>query len=165
MADITYSMTATERKSGATLVPGKGEAGSLKMLVCSVQEVPASASGSTIFFGRIPSNARISNLSRVYWDDLSTTGSPTLDIGLASVDANVTSDPDAFSAGHDVTSADTSGEPMLDLFEASGDYAWDFVNGQTTDPGGALDVYGSIVDAATAGLTGTVMVEVYGYLD
>ena len=165
MADITYDMVATERKSATGLVTGKGEAGTLKVLLTSVVEVPASNSSSTINFGRIPSNVRLSNLSRIYWDDLSTTGSPTIDIGLASVDANITSDPDALSAGHVVTAADVDGEPLLDLFEKSGDFAWDFVNGQTTDPGGSLDVYGTIEDNATAGLTGTVMVELYGYLD
>ncbi len=165
MADITYDQTAVERKVADKLVVGKGEAGNLKMLVNSVREVPASADGATIFMGRIPSNARLSNLSRIYWDDLTTTGAATLDVGLASVNANITSDPDALSQAHDVTSADTTGEPLLDLFEKSGDYAWDFVNGQTTDPGGELDVYCTIVDAATAGLTGTVMVELYGYYD
>lgn len=165
MADITYTLEATERKASAKQAPGVGNANVLQVLMSSVVEVPPSSSGDTIFFGRIPSNARISNQSKVYWDDLTTSGSPTLDFGLASVDANITNDPDAFSNGHDVTSADTSGELLLDLFEKSGDYAWDFVNGQTTDPKGLLDVFATVKDAATLGLTGTVLCEVYGYFD
>ena len=166
MADISYTQTATERRASQGLTPGKGEAGALKMLVCSTVEVPASASGSTIKFGRIPSNARLaSRPSFVYWDDLTTTGAATLDIGLASVDSNITSDPDALSAAHDVTSAGSALLVSVVLAANIGIPAWDFVNGQTTDPGGQLDVYGSIVDAATAGLTGTVTVEIYGYLD
>jgi len=164
MADITYTQTATERKASQGLVAGPGEANNMKYLT-SVVEIPAVASGSTFKFMRIPRNARISNLSRVYWDDLSTSGSPTMDFGLASVNANITSDPDAFSAGHDITAADVTGEPLLDLFEKSGDFAWDFVNGQSTDPGGELDVFGTIVDALTSGLTGTVMVELAFYFD
>jgi len=164
MADITYTTRATEKRAAPGVVPGKGDANNLKCLFTSVIEQVASASGATIFFGRIPSNARISNLSRVYWDDLATSGSPTLDLGLASVGSNITSDPDAFSNAHDVTSADTSGECLIDLFADSGKRAWEFVNGQTTDPGGSLDVYGSIVDAATT-QTGTILVELYGWID
>lgn len=165
MADLTYTQKATERKASTGLVTGKGDANGLKMLVSSTVEIPASASGSTVKFGRIPSNARLSGISRVYWDDLSTTGSPTLDIGLASVNANITSDPDALSNGHVITAADVEGAPALGDCANFGLPAWDLVNGQTTDPGGELDVYGSIVDAATAGLTGTVTLELFGYLD
>jgi hypothetical protein len=38
------------------------------------------------------------------------------------------------------------------------------VNGQTADPGGLLDVYVTVKDAATTA-TGTVTVELYGYID
>lgn len=165
MADISYSLKATERRSSQGLVAGKGDANNLKMLVTSTVEVPASASGTTIKFGTIPSNARLYSRSYVYWDDLTTTGSPTLDIGLASVDSNVTSDFDALSNGHDITSA---GSAILATSGAAANIglpAWDLISGQTSDPGGLLDVYGTIKDAATAGLTGTVTVEIYGYLD
>lgn len=163
MADITYSSKATERRGSPGVTPGQGEAHNLKALVVATVEVPASASGTTIKFGRIPSNARISGASKVYWDDLTTSGAPTLDLGLASVDSNITSDPDALSNGHDITSA-SSAQAIADIAN-HGLPAWDLVASVTADPGGELDVYGSIVDAATAGLTGTVTVEIYGYLD
>ena len=95
---------------------------------------------------------------------MTTTGAATLDIGLGSVDSNITSDPDALSNGHDVTGTGAASLAALVRAEV-GKPAWDFVNGQTSDPGGELDIYFSIVDAATAGLTGTVSVEIYGYLD
>ena len=164
MADITYSQKATERKGSPGTVPGKGDANNLKNLLTSTVEVASVASGTTLFFGRIPANARISGWSRVYWDDLTTTGSPTLDMGLASVDSNITNDPNGLSDAHDVTAADVLGEPLIDDIANFGKFAWEHVSGQTTDPGGELDVYGSIVDAATVG-TGTVTVEVFGYLD
>ena len=164
MADISYTMKATERRASPGITPGKGDANTLKVLLTSTVEVPASSSGATIKFGSIPSNARISSISKLEWDDLSTTGSPTLDIGLASVDSNITSDPDALSNGHDITA--TGAASLAAVARAEwGKPAWDFVNGVTADPGGELDVYGSIVDAATAGLTGTVSIEIYGYLD
>lgn len=164
MADLTYSQKATDRKGASGLVTGKGDAHSLKALVVATVELASVASGTTVKFGRIPSNARLSGLSRVYWDDLTTTGSPTLDIGLASVSANITNDPDALSNGHAVSSADAEGATAVTDVANYGKRAWEFVNGQSTDPGGQLDVYGSIVDAATVG-TGTVTLELLGYFD
>lgn len=164
MADITYTKKATIRRASTDRVYGKGDAGNLKMLVCSTIELVASASGSTVKLGRIPSNARISNRSRVYWDDLATSGSPTLDIGLASVNSNITSDPDALSNGHALSTADAEGALLLADLANTGKMAWQFVNGQSTDPGGELDVYGSVVDAATTA-TGTITVEVIGWID
>jgi len=163
MADLTYTTVATERRASPGVIPGKGDAHSLKVLCSATVELAAAAaSGTTYKFGRIPSNARISGLSKIYWDDLTTTGSPTFDLGLASVDANVTSDPDALSNGHDVTSA--SSAAALTAIANYGLPAWDLVASVTADPGGELDVYGSLVDAAIAG-GGTVTVEILGYLD
>lgn len=164
MVDITYTQTATERRDTQGLVAGKGDSHTLKC-INSVVEFEDRAVGDTVKFMRIPSNARISNLSRVYWDDLTTSGSGVLDFGLASVDANITSDPNALSAAHDITGADLTGEPLLDLFEKSGDYAWEFVNGQSTDPKGELDVYCSLVTSLTSGPAGTIMVELYYSMD
>lgn len=164
MADITYTLTATERRNNLRLVPGKGEAHNLKVLVSATIELAAKASGTTIKCGRIPSNARLAGISRIYWDDLATSGSPTIDVGLASVNSNITSDPDALSDGHAVSSADVEGAPLLGNIDRFGKAAYLLVNGQTTDPGGELDVYLSVVDAAT-NATGTVAVELYGYLD
>lgn len=165
MADITYTSKATTRKSAANLITGKGDAFGLKVLVTSTVELAPSASGTTIKFGTIASNARLSGLSRVYWDDLSTSGSPTLDLGLASVNQNITSDPDALSDGHAISAADAEGATAVKDVANYGKYAWQLVNGQTTDPGGLLDVYGSVVDAATLGNTGTITVELLGWFD
>lgn len=165
MADITYTVKATDRRNDTGLVPGKGEGSSLKLLCTRTTELAAdTASESTIFFGRIPSNARISSISRVYWDDLATAGSPTLDIGLASVNANITSDPDALSNGHDLATATNGGASVITDPANSGLPAWDFVNGVTSDPGGELDIYGSIADASTT-QAGTISIEVFGYID
>ena len=164
MADITYTVKATERNKSPGNVVGKGDAGVLKVLFVATLEVAASAQNSTIKFGRIPSIARLSGLSRVYWDDLETTNAPTLDIGLGSVDSNITSDPDALSNGHALATATTTGAGVIAEIANHGLPAWDFVSGQSSDPGGQLDVYGSIVDAATD-TAGTVTIELLGYLD
>ncbi len=166
MADITYTSSATQRKAQTGLVPGRGEGNNVKVLLASTIEVAGTeAINSTINFGRIPSNARILSQSRVYWEDLSTgAGAPTLDLGLASVNANITSDPDALSNGHTLTTATTTGASAISDIANCGLPAWDFVNGQTTDPGGAFDVYGSLVDTVID-TSGTITVEILGYLD
>lgn len=163
MADLTYTNDATERKAAEKLAPGKGDAQNVKALVCSTIELAASASGTTVFLGRIPTTARILPTGLIYNDDLATSGSPTLDLGLASVDSNITSDPDAINNGIALSSATTTTTIFADPTNA-GKRAWELVNGQTSDPGGLLDVYASVVDAATTA-TGTVTVELYGYFD
>lgn len=165
MADEIYDNAATEKRPQQGTVPGKGDAHSVKVLCAATIELAAASDGDTVSFGRIPSNARLLPTSFVYWDDLATNGSPTLDIGLASVGSNITSDDDALSNGHDVTSAGTAAALTASTsHSAYGDPAWDFVNGVTSDPKGELDVYGTIQDAATT-QTGTVTVLIYGYLD
>jgi len=163
MADISYTNKATERRGSPGNVPGKGDANSVKVLACATIELGVSASGATVKLGRIPSNARILPTGLIYNDDLASTGSPTLDIGLASVDSNITSDPDAINNGIALSSATTTTTIMADAANA-GKRAWEFVNGQTTDPGGQLDIYASVADASTTA-AGTLAVEIYGYFD
>jgi len=163
MADLSFTNDATQRKAGTNLIPGKGDGQTVKALICSTIELAASASGVTVKLGRIPSNARILPTGLIYNDDLATSGSPTLDLGLASVNSNVTSDPDAINNGLALSAATTTTTVMADAANA-GKLAWEFVSGQSTDPGGSLDVYASIKDAAT-NATGTVSVELYGYFD
>lgn len=163
MADLTYTNDATQRQAQENLVPGKGEGSNVKRLICSTIELAASASGTTVYLGRIPSNARILPTGLIYNDDLATSGSPTLDIGFGSVQSNITSDPDALNNGLALSSATTTTTVMADPANA-GKRAWEFVSGQSTDPGGSLDVYASVKDAATTA-TGTVTVELYGYFD
>ena len=143
-------------------VDGSGCKGTVKALVSTI-ELAAASSGDTIDFGKIPSNARIlGTASKVYWDDLATSGSPTLDIGLKSyINNDVTADPDALANGLDVTSAG-SGALTAVVAATVGDPAWDYVNGETADTGGVFEVYGSIKDAATT-QTGTVTVEILYY--
>lgn len=163
MADITYTNRATERRNHPGVVPGSGEANNLKVLgTVTIELATVVSNGDTIKFCRIPANARIAGLSRIDWDDLETTNAPTLDMGLASVDSNITSDPVAFSNGHAlaaVGSADLIGDHAN-----FGKKAWELVSGQTTDPGGELDVYGSVVDAATD-TAGTVTLTLLGWID
>jgi hypothetical protein len=163
MADISYNQTATVRKDATGAVAGKGNANVVQTLVSCTIELATTASGQTIKLGRIPSNARLLPMCGIYNDDLATSGSPTLDIGLASVDSNITSDPDAINNGIVLSSATNTVQLYADAANA-GLPAWDLVNGQTTDPKGSLDVYATIKDATT-NATGTLSVTILGYLD
>lgn len=161
--------TATVRRTDNAPI-GLGMAGSLKNYGARTIELAAVASGSLVDFQlQIPSNLRLSTLSRVLHDDLATSGSPTLDIGLYAVNSNITSDDDALNDGIVIsaimtTSTQTIGVPVVKDFANGGKRAWEFVNGQTTDPGGMLAVKGIIRDAAT-NATGTITLEMVGYLD
>lgn len=160
MADITYTNTASLRANNPA-VAGHGDAGVPKIF-SSTHELAASASGTTIKLGRVQSSARIALSSEVHWDDLASSGSPTLDIGFGSVDSNITSDPDALNDGLDISAAGSS-RVVKDLTDV-GKEAWEFVNGLTEDPGGMLDIYASVADAAT-NVAGTVTAEIVYYLD
>lgn len=153
--------TATSRRA-VTASSGHGLAQNVKVGVATI-ELAASASGDTIDFFKIPSNARILGASEAYWDDLATSGSPTLDIGLIAVNSNITSDPDALNDGLALSSASTGSKVVKDATNY-GLPAWDFVNGQSTDPGGELQVRGVVKDAATTA-TGTVTLELYYTVD
>lgn len=160
MADVSYSKTATERRNNTGVTLGKGDAGNVKN-ICSTIELAASSAGSTVKLARVPSAARICGASTLYWDDIST-NSPDYDIGFASVDANITSDPDALNDGLDGASAG-SARMVKDVADI-GKRAWEYVNGQTSDPGGELDLYLSVTVAATTS-TGTITSDLYYTLD
>ena len=163
------TQNCTIRRADNSVI-GKGEAGRLVHFGSRTVELTAAASADVIDFKlQIPSNLRISSMSRLFHDDLATSGSPTLDLGLYAVDSNVTSDDDALNDGIVVsaimtTSTQTIGVPVVKDFANAGKAAYLFVNGQTTDPGGMLAVKGVIRDAATT-TTGTVTLELMGYLD
>lgn len=153
--------TFTERRASANAVVGQGAAYTKKNWTGTV-ELAASASGTLINGGYIPSNARIVDVT-LYNDDLATSGSPTLDIGLAAVDSNVTSDPDAIGNGFALSSA---GSRVVGISDAAniGLPAWDFVNGVSSDPGGSLRLYATVKDAATTA-TGTISLSVDYVID
>lgn len=126
---------------------GSGVAGTPLRIHTDTVEVTANAtSGSTYTLARINSNDRIiGGLSKVYFDDLTSSGSITLDIGLYAVNSNITDDPDALNDGINAASAAGSSSVVKDIANY-GKMAWQYVNGVTADPGGQFDVKVSIQD-------------------
>jgi hypothetical protein len=111
-------------------------------------EVAAAASTASLYvMHRVPSSARIYGLSTVYFDDLASTGSPTIDFGIKAVGANLTTDADAFRADVDVFTAASSQRLIGDIANY-GKQVWEF-SSATSDPGGMVDITITILDAAT----------------
>ena len=123
--------------------------GRLRSTIDTVETNADDSATSTFALARIPSHCIILPSSTLYWDDLATSGSPTLDIGLFATNTSnqtFTNDVDALNDGLDCTSAGNSS--VIKDMASSGLPAWDFINGVTADPGGLLDVKVSILDAA-----------------
>lgn len=157
------TVKATQRRAQTGLAAGKGEASNVKVAVATI-ELAAAASATIIDFDTlIPTTARILGSSTLYADDLATSGSPTLDLGLTAVNSNITTDDDCLTDGLAVSSALTGSKIIKDAANY-GKRAWEYVNGQTTDPGGLLKLTGVIRDAATTA-TGTITAELYYTLD
>ena len=158
------NVNATQRRGADWLSAGKGDGGNVKSL-CATHELAASASGTTVTFGYIPSNARILGSSRLYHDDLATSGSPTLDLGIGAVNSNLANadDPDALTNGVDITAAGSDVLVFSDIANI-GLPAWDLVASETSDPGGDLKVYATVKDAAT-NAPGTVTVQIDYVID
>jgi hypothetical protein len=155
------NLTATRR--GVKAAGGKGEGPSMKVAVATVEVGSADSATSTYTMFRIPSNARILGPSTLYADDLASTGSPTIDIGLFSVDGNITSDDDAIRADIDVATAAANTRVISDVANL-GKQAWEFVSGQTSDPGGVFEVKLTLKDAAV-NVGGTLTLELYYAID
>lgn len=136
---------------------GHGLGGNVKGWSRTIEITAAAEVNSTYVMGYIPANARILGQSEIAWDDVASSGAPTLDIGLAAVDGNITSDPDALNDGLDCAGGAGSARVVKNIANY-GKKAWQYVNGQTTEPKGDLAVYVTLADAA-ANTGGTVTVE------
>lgn len=162
------TFTATERRAHLLAAVGHGGAYTPKVLVSTVAITVSTTVGRTISFGRIPSNARILGASRLYWDDLATSGSPTLDVGLAAVNGNLVNadDVDALNDGLALSGVSTAmaGNLVVKDIANIGLQAWDYVASETVDPGGELEVTGSMLDAPI-NQAGDITLELYYYVD
>lgn len=151
------NLTLTSRGNNA-IPSGHGEANKVTTMIYTV-EVTAAASATSTYsapFG-IPHDARMLG-GVVYWDDLASSGSPTLDFGLKSGTKSVTADADAFIADLDAATVNQVGRGGVAI-ENIGKRAWELVSGATANPPGTLIPYFSILDADT-NTGGTVTWEV-----
>lgn len=145
-----------------------GEAGGRVRNWTETVEVGAADSAtSTYHLARLPSNARLLASSRIYWDDLASTGAPTLDIGIFNVSgrSTFTDDPDALNDGLDAATANTTtGSRVVKDIANVGKRLWEHINGVTEDPKGQVDLKVSLVDA-DVNVGGTLTIDLYYTLD
>lgn len=127
----------------------------LMMLDSTVETASAVTAGTEYVFARIPTNARIHGSSFVSWDDLASTGAPTLDFGFKPVNGNATIDIDSINDGLTLATA-TANARLIKDFANNGRMAWE-LHGLTSDPGGFFDLIGTTQDADT-NAAGTITV-------
>lgn len=156
MPDISYTTKATVRRAAADAVPGKGDGPNLKV-VTATKSLASPAQNSTHKFMRLESSARLHGMSRIYWDDMASSGSPTLSVGLASVDSNFTSVANALNSSLDAATATPNGAALISDHANFGKRLWELA-GLSVDPGGQMDVYVTII-AAASNLTGDITIE------
>jgi len=103
--------------------------------VDSTVSVAAAASAASVYtMYRLPTNARIHGWSRVAFDDLASTGSPTIDFGFKAVDENFTTNDAALNDGVNVATAAGTANLIKDHANY-GKTVWEIL-GESSDPGG-----------------------------
>lgn len=164
MSAVSYTLKGTVRKAASDAIIGPGEGNNLKYVVVT-KSVTSRTANDTMKLLTLPSNARLGGGSLLSWDDLASTGSPTLDIGIAAnndPDNTYTADPDAINNGLNLYTAASTAKMIADHANY-GKTLWELF-GLSEDPGILLDVYASFVDAGT-NTTGDVTAEFYVYFD
>lgn len=152
-------MTGLTSSNRVLADPGEG-GGRVRRWCETVETSAADSATSTYLMARLPSNARIFGSSKISHDALGAT-TATLGIGVYnSGDLSlITNDADAINTG---IVASTAGTKDLIADRANwGKRLWEYVNGQTTDPGGDLDV--KVVIEGSVHLSsgaGTITVEI-----
>lgn len=149
-------------------IVGKGEAGNLKAPGARTIELAASASGTIVDFNlRIPVGSRIDQSSRIYFDDMATSGSPTFNVGLYGVNGNAADAPTALGSALAISSASAATGVVIPAdYANAGKKAWELA-GLSSSPDGFYDVKGQVKAAATNGSTlpGTITLDIKYYQD
>ncbi len=137
------NLTST-RRGIANAIPTHGDASNVIRIPHHQTVGAADSATSTYTLCQVPWNARLQGTA--YWDDLASSGSPTLDFGLKSGTRWMTADPDALSDGHDAATINHAGRCIVKPANY-GKKAWQLA-GESSDPGqGTYTVYVSLVDA------------------
>ena len=160
MAETIYGtnvITVLRATPVSLATPGMA-GGRVHKWVDTCEMTAAAAAGSTYTLAYIPSHAIIFGSSKLYFDDLASTGSPTLDIGVAPLrTGDFTADPDALNDGIDCATAAGSAS-LIKSIANYGKRLWQ-IAGLTEDPKCDMAVYVSLLDAA-ANTGGTLTMEV-----
>lgn len=125
--------------------PQNGFSRSKKHVPVTIEVTAAASVSSTYTLAYVPSGARLGD-SRLYWDDMATSGSPTLDIGL--VGPSFTYDDDKLNDGLDLATVNsTTGIKIIKDIANQYKPLW-LIAGLTSDPDEVWTIKGVIRDAA-----------------
>lgn len=165
VVNLKGSRIMTGLEANPVVIGDPGEAGGrIRCWTETVEVGSADSATSTYLLARIPSSARILGSSKIYWDDLASAGSPTMDFGLFVVrSGDFTDDDDALSLDHDVATANSTGKSLITDIANYGKRAWEYINGQTVDPNCDVYIKATLKDAAV-NVGGTVTIELF-YID
>ncbi|HKY19574.1 MAG TPA: hypothetical protein VJM31_00020 [Vicinamibacterales bacterium] len=140
---------AVESKTATNLTADpsvNGYAKSVKNQPFTVEVSAAASVSSSYTLGYAPTSARFGGLARLYWDDMATSGSPTLDIGVGGT--SFTFDDDKLNDGLDLATVNTtSGVRLIKDIANQHKRLWELA-GLTSDPGEVWVIKGVIRDAA-----------------
>lgn len=125
--------------------PQNGFSRNIKQVTSTVEVSAAASVSSTYVLGYLPSGARLSGMARLYWDDMATSGSPTLDIGVGGT--SFTFDDDKLNDGLDLATAQTAGAKIVKDIANQYKPLWQLA-GLTADPDEIWVIKGVIRDAA-----------------
>ena len=98
-----------------------------------------------------------------FWDDLASTGSPTLDVGFLAINSDTTTDDDALLADLDVTAAASTAVSLIDDFADWGKEVWE-LDGLSADPKSQVWITATIKDAA-CNTGGTIAMSIFWSVD
>ena len=140
---------AVESKTATAILsdpPQNGMKRNLKHVPVTVEVSAAASVSSSYTLAYVPSGARLSGASRLYWDDMATSGSPTLDIGLSG--PSFTYDDDKLNDGLDLATVNTTTgtrviKDIVDMYKP----LW-LIAGLSADPDEVWTIKGVIRDAA-----------------
>lgn len=125
--------------------PQNGFSRSVKNVPVTVEVTAAASVSSRYTLGYAPSGARLGGLARLYWDDMATSGAPTLDIGLDG--PSFTYDDDILNDGLDLATVNTAGLKIIKDIANLNKPLWQLA-GLSADPDEIWRIRGVIRDAA-----------------
>lgn len=134
--------------SPQVLAPAGASGGIVRNSTETVETASDDSATSTFDLGRFPSNARLCHTSSVYWDDLASSGAPTLDWGLYPVVTGAfTGDDDCIRADMDAATVNVVGIKLIADPSKLGTELWRIV-GLTADPKCEMILRCTLKDAA-----------------
>lgn len=112
-------------------VPQNGYAKNLKYVAATIEVTAAASVSSTYKIARVPSGARLASSGRLYWDDMATSGSPVMDVGMSG--ESFTLDDNVLNDGLDLATANVIGIPIIKDKANYGKRLWE-IAGLAADP-------------------------------